>query len=195
VWVMGRRVGGTMADGETSQSLESFLELKLENERLQAELRELHQSLYEHADGSFHFHNALAASASAATATRTGWQSYLPDEDSSEAESEEDEMDEEDEEEKQEVRKARLGRPPKDVGAKRARDGKRQKVAMPAVIAAQQEGMHVCVTCGRTDSPEWRKGPLGPKTLCNACGLRWAKRNSSQPARRDKKKDAGTKRA
>lgn len=29
------------------------------------------------------------------------------------------------------------------------------------------EGLHVCVTCGRTDSPEWRKGPLGPKTLCN----------------------------
>ncbi len=21
-----------------------------------------------------------------------------------------------------------------------------------------------------------RKGPLGPKTLCNACGLRWAKK-------------------
>ncbi|KAF6764029.1 white collar 2 protein [Ephemerocybe angulata] len=36
---------------------------------------------------------------------------------------------------------------------------------------------HVCITCGRTDSPEWRKGPLGPKTLCNACGLRWAKQN------------------
>ncbi|KAF9818613.1 hypothetical protein IEO21_02593 [Rhodonia placenta] len=35
---------------------------------------------------------------------------------------------------------------------------------------------YVCVTCGRTDSPEWRKGPLGPKTLCNACGLRWAKK-------------------
>ncbi|KAG5637756.1 hypothetical protein H0H81_003323 [Sphagnurus paluster] len=34
---------------------------------------------------------------------------------------------------------------------------------------------YVCITCGRTDSPEWRKGPLGPKTLCNACGLRWAK--------------------
>ncbi|KAG1743930.1 white collar 2 type of transcription factor [Suillus occidentalis] len=38
--------------------------------------------------------------------------------------------------------------------------------------AAEQ---YVCVTCGRTDSPEWRKGPQGPKTLCNACGLRWAK--------------------
>ncbi|XP_006458018.1 putative PHRB protein [Agaricus bisporus var. bisporus H97] len=34
---------------------------------------------------------------------------------------------------------------------------------------------HVCRKCGRTDSPEWRKGPDGPKTLCNACGLRWAK--------------------
>lgn len=34
---------------------------------------------------------------------------------------------------------------------------------------------YVCMTCGRTDSPEWRKGPQGPKTLCNACGLRWAK--------------------
>ncbi|EUC66349.1 PAS fold protein [Rhizoctonia solani AG-3 Rhs1AP] len=39
---------------------------------------------------------------------------------------------------------------------------------------------YVCVTCGRTDSPEWRKGPLGAKTLCNACGLRWAKRNTKR---------------
>ncbi|KAB5596254.1 White collar 2 protein [Ceratobasidium theobromae] len=44
---------------------------------------------------------------------------------------------------------------------------------------APQE-QYVCVTCGRTDSPEWRKGPLGAKTLCNACGLRWAKRNSKR---------------
>ncbi|KAF8623502.1 hypothetical protein AX15_006285 [Amanita polypyramis BW_CC] len=43
---------------------------------------------------------------------------------------------------------------------------------------------YVCITCGRTDSPEWRKGPLGPKTLCNACGLRWAKqmRKYDEPA-------------
>ncbi|KAF8965217.1 hypothetical protein BDZ97DRAFT_1812751 [Flammula alnicola] len=40
---------------------------------------------------------------------------------------------------------------------------------------AQNAEQYVCITCGRTDSPEWRKGPLGPKTLCNACGLRWAK--------------------
>lgn len=36
----------------------------------------------------------------------------------------------------------------------------------------------VCRDCGRTDSPEWRKGPEGPKTLCNACGLRYAKLKS-----------------
>ncbi|KAI8379540.1 uncharacterized protein BYT42DRAFT_496091 [Radiomyces spectabilis] len=41
----------------------------------------------------------------------------------------------------------------------------------------RQEHDHVCTDCGTTSSPEWRKGPHGPKTLCNACGLRWAKRN------------------
>ncbi|KZT69778.1 hypothetical protein DAEQUDRAFT_709504 [Daedalea quercina L-15889] len=45
---------------------------------------------------------------------------------------------------------------------------------------------HVCQTCGRTDSPEWRKGPGGPKTLCNACGLRWAKK-----VRTDKTSEGG----
>jgi len=35
--------------------------------------------------------------------------------------------------------------------------------------------LRVCTDCGSTESPEWRKGPAGPKTLCNACGLRWAK--------------------
>lgn len=121
---------------------------------------------------------------------------------------------------------------------------------MKKVYTAEQ---YVCVTCGRTDSPEWRKvrvfsftclifilflyifkisnvmsildegavsapyfyfvmemfhfcsiplhwrdpssdvwcvgmqGPTGPKTLCNACGLRWAKR-----VRTNKGEEAGT---
>lgn len=33
---------------------------------------------------------------------------------------------------------------------------------------------------GTLDSPEWRKGPTGPKTLCNACGLRWAKKEKKE---------------
>lgn len=33
-----------------------------------------------------------------------------------------------------------------------------------------------CLQCGADSSPEWRKGPMGPKTLCNRCGLRYAKK-------------------
>ncbi|CAI7614285.1 unnamed protein product [Penicillium bialowiezense] len=42
------------------------------------------------------------------------------------------------------------------------------------------KGQHVCGDCGTADSPEWRKGPNGPKTLCNACGLRWSKKEKKR---------------
>jgi len=32
-----------------------------------------------------------------------------------------------------------------------------------------------CQMCGSSQSPEWRRGPGGNKTLCNACGLHYAK--------------------
>ncbi|KAI8148296.1 hypothetical protein BJV82DRAFT_261764 [Fennellomyces sp. T-0311] len=32
-----------------------------------------------------------------------------------------------------------------------------------------------CESCGTDSSPEWRKGPSGHKTLCNACGLRYSR--------------------
>ncbi|KAI5478202.1 GATA-binding transcription factor [Pseudohyphozyma bogoriensis] len=32
-----------------------------------------------------------------------------------------------------------------------------------------------CESCGTINSPEWRKGPSGTKSLCNACGLRYAR--------------------
>ncbi|KAK0667797.1 hypothetical protein QBC41DRAFT_323210 [Cercophora samala] len=34
-----------------------------------------------------------------------------------------------------------------------------------------------CYNCDCTESTEWRKGPEGPKTLCNRCGLQYSKRN------------------
>jgi hypothetical protein len=34
-----------------------------------------------------------------------------------------------------------------------------------------------CLQCGTTKSPEWRAGPEGHKTLCNACGLAYYKKN------------------
>ena len=41
--------------------------------------------------------------------------------------------------------------------------------------------LYVCNTCGKTNSPEWRKGPHGPKTLCNACGLYLSQRGKLRP--------------
>lgn len=32
-----------------------------------------------------------------------------------------------------------------------------------------------CVHCHNTETPLWRTGPDGPKTLCNACGVRFKK--------------------
>ncbi|GIL54844.1 hypothetical protein Vafri_10533 [Volvox africanus] len=32
-----------------------------------------------------------------------------------------------------------------------------------------------CVECGATQTPQWREGPAGPKTLCNACGVRYVR--------------------
>mmetsp|Transcript_15948 Transcript_15948/g.39457 ORF Transcript_15948/g.39457 Transcript_15948/m.39457 type:complete len:483 (-) Transcript_15948:734-2182(-) len=32
-----------------------------------------------------------------------------------------------------------------------------------------------CTNCHTADTPLWRSGPDGPKTLCNACGVRWKK--------------------
>ncbi|KAL5603957.1 hypothetical protein FOVSG1_006707 [Fusarium oxysporum f. sp. vasinfectum] len=41
------------------------------------------------------------------------------------------------------------------------------------LACASQTGR--CNKCGRTQTPEWRRGPDGSRTLCNACGLHYAK--------------------
>uniref|UniRef100_M8C866 Uncharacterized protein n=1 Tax=Aegilops tauschii TaxID=37682 RepID=M8C866_AEGTA len=32
-----------------------------------------------------------------------------------------------------------------------------------------------CANCGTASTPLWRNGPRGPKSLCNACGIRFKK--------------------
>ncbi|KAG1660745.1 hypothetical protein FOA52_010619 [Chlamydomonas sp. UWO 241] len=32
-----------------------------------------------------------------------------------------------------------------------------------------------CMECGVHDTPQWRQGPAGPQTLCNACGVRYSR--------------------
>lgn len=57
------------------------------------------------------------------------------------------------------------------------RDGRGAANKVKKLKAADE---YVCTDCGTLDSPEWRKGPSGPKTLCNACGLRWAKKEKKR---------------
>lgn len=40
---------------------------------------------------------------------------------------------------------------------------------------AAEDGTTVrrCTHCASEKTPQWRTGPLGPKTLCNACGVRY----------------------
>ncbi|GAA5935807.1 uncharacterized protein JCM15063_001810 [Sporobolomyces koalae] len=54
-------------------------------------------------------------------------------------------------------------------------EGRSRKASSDAGSRASSNIGRSCQNCGRTDSPEWRSGPTGPKSLCNACGLRWAK--------------------
>ncbi|POY70152.1 putative Non-specific serine/threonine protein kinase [Rhodotorula taiwanensis] len=52
---------------------------------------------------------------------------------------------------------------------------KKKKASLRSLKMRVEEGEFVCRDCGTVESPEWRKGPDGPKSLCNACGLRYAK--------------------
>ncbi|KAI4303160.1 hypothetical protein MLD38_038822 [Melastoma candidum] len=35
-----------------------------------------------------------------------------------------------------------------------------------------------CADCGTSKTPLWRSGPAGPKSLCNACGIRSRKKRA-----------------
>ncbi|GAA6018553.1 hypothetical protein JCM11491_006443 [Sporobolomyces phaffii] len=65
---------------------------------------------------------------------------------------------------------------------------KREESVKPASSTKGGNAPQACANCGRTSSAEWRSGPTGPKTLCNACGLRWSKARSQAQAADGKKK-------
>lgn len=51
----------------------------------------------------------------------------------------------------------------------------------------EESQQRVCSQCGTEDTAEWRAGPEGPATLCNACGLRY--RRQEQKKRRSQRKE------
>eukprot|EP00798_Chlamydomonas_sp_ICE-L_P030443 gene30443-35453_t len=56
--------------------------------------------------------------------------------------------------------------------------GTKRPASTPGAIArklmSHPEG-NSCAQCRAKSTPVWRAGPLGPKTLCNACGVRYSK--------------------
>ncbi|XP_056176928.1 GATA transcription factor 12-like [Syzygium oleosum] len=68
-------------------------------------------------------------------------------------------------------------------GAPRPVAGKKTVRAAPKKKPPQQGGLdgpdgpggeaRKCLHCQTDKTPQWRTGPMGPKTLCNACGVRY----------------------
>ncbi|KAJ9098872.1 hypothetical protein QFC19_006210 [Naganishia cerealis] len=171
-WIMGRKwcsrndAGGRM--------LEHFLELKLENERLKQELKAYATASFQpsHVTQIGNFNAAGQPKERTASADNT-------DDSGQDDDASDDEI------------PGVLRQPPQNnrvsdlqlmATGEDSKKSKRQKNKNPE---------YLCRNCGRNDSPEWRKGPLGPKTLCNACGLRWAKKQAgpNNAKRKEKEKD------
>ncbi|CAL4950038.1 unnamed protein product [Urochloa decumbens] len=47
-------------------------------------------------------------------------------------------------------------------------------------IVVAEKGTRSCVECRATTTPMWRSGPTGPRSLCNACGIRYRKKRRQE---------------
>ncbi|KAK8476650.1 hypothetical protein V6N13_147845 [Hibiscus sabdariffa] len=53
------------------------------------------------------------------------------------------------------------------------KEGTEEEKKPAAAAVQQQQQPRRCSHCLAQRTPQWRAGPLGPKTLCNACGVRY----------------------
>lgn len=60
----------------------------------------------------------------------------------------------------------------KTSDAKKGKEKKRRKLSQQSSVM-ESILFKKCTHCEVTKTPQWREGPLGPKTLCNACGVRY----------------------
>ncbi|CAL5089628.1 unnamed protein product [Urochloa decumbens] len=66
-----------------------------------------------------------------------------------------------------------------------AADSSCQKV----VSSFNQNKSKICTHCHTTITSLWRSGPFGPKSLCNACGLRYRRKGLEVPELESKEDD------
>lgn len=50
-----------------------------------------------------------------------------------------------------------------------------QGLLLAETIRKNEQATTSCLHCGEASTPEWRRGPYGNRTLCNACGLFYRK--------------------
>ncbi|XP_038899958.1 GATA transcription factor 15-like [Benincasa hispida] len=48
-------------------------------------------------------------------------------------------------------------------------------VSKQSLLNREPQKQRACVHCCTTRTPLWRAGPAGPRSLCNACGIRYRK--------------------
>nr|XP_043607557.1 GATA transcription factor 16 [Erigeron canadensis] len=78
-----------------------------------------------------------------------------------------------------------------DMGSRKKEE--EEKGAVGSIESDGCNDIRTCVDCGTTKSPLWRGGPAGPKTLCNACGIRSRKkRRALSGGTKDEKKQKKT---
>jgi hypothetical protein len=57
------------------------------------------------------------------------------------------------------------------------RDKKKKKTVIKKTYVSEdlssEQAVKRCTHCMSSQTPQWRSGPLGPKSLCNACGVRY----------------------
>ncbi|GFP95982.1 gata transcription factor 9 [Phtheirospermum japonicum] len=65
----------------------------------------------------------------------------------------------------------------KSTGEEYIKMNKKIKITMPSAATPPDDNtiqaVRKCLHCEITKTPQWRAGPMGPKTLCNACGVRY----------------------
>ncbi|KAJ3106514.1 hypothetical protein HDU97_006107 [Phlyctochytrium planicorne] len=68
------------------------------------------------------------------------------------------------------------------IRAKRLKSGDEGEREVKRRRSRKSEAATRCQSCQATQTPEWRRGPHGRRTLCNACGLTYAKMRKERAA-------------
>ena len=73
---------------------------------------------------------------------------------------------------------------PPPAPKKAGKPGKKAAAQPAAAVGYLVNGVKTCTECGTQRTPMWRNGPAGPKSLCNACGVRAGRLRNGQASRK-----------